>query len=51
MDNSKKQFIYVLKLIPELYDVNNWTDREEKIVHRHHKNETKALKSSTFRNR
>jgi uncharacterized protein YciI len=44
MDNRKKQFIYVLKLIPELYDVNNWTDREEKIVHRHFKELQELLK-------
>jgi uncharacterized protein YciI len=44
MDNSKKQFIYVLKLIPELYDVNNWTDREEKIVHRHFRELQELLK-------
>lgn len=35
MENEKKQFIYVLKLIPYLLDENNWTEREEKIVNKH----------------
>lgn len=35
MKNEKKQFIYVLKLIPALLDENNWTEREEKIVNKH----------------
>lgn len=35
MENEKKQFIYVLKLIPSLLDENNWTEREEKIVNKH----------------
>lgn len=32
---SKKQFIYVLKLIPRLIDENNWTSRDEEIVTNH----------------
>lgn len=35
MGKEKKQFIYVLKLIPKLLDINNWTEREENIVDRH----------------
>ena len=35
MAKEKKQFIYVLKLIPSLLNENNWTEREEKIVDRH----------------
>lgn len=35
MANEKKQFIYVLKLIPSLLNVDNWTEREEKIVDKH----------------
>ena len=35
MVNEKKQFIYVLKLIPPLLNVANWTEQEEKIVGRH----------------
>lgn len=35
MADGKKQFIYVLKLIPSLLDLENWTAREEKIVDRH----------------
>lgn len=31
----RKQFIYVLKLIPELLDERNWTEKEEDIVSRH----------------
>jgi uncharacterized protein YciI len=37
MDNGKKQFIYVLRLIPRLIDENNWTSYEEEIVDRHFK--------------
>lgn len=33
--NDKKQFIYVLKLIPSLWNEKNWTEREEAIVERH----------------
>lgn len=35
MADEKKQFIYILKLIPSLLNKNNWTEREEKIVDRH----------------
>lgn len=35
MQNEKKQFIYVLKLIPSLLNTANWTKREEEIVGRH----------------
>lgn len=35
MANEKKQFIYVLKLIPSLYQPENWTEKEEDIVSRH----------------
>jgi len=35
MENTKKQFIYILKLIPTLLNVENWTDRDEEIVDRH----------------
>jgi uncharacterized protein len=35
MKEEKKQFIYVLKLIPDLLDETNWTEREEKIVSSH----------------
>lgn len=35
--SKSKQFIYVLKLVPYLYDENNWTDKEEEIVDRHFK--------------
>lgn len=35
MADEKKQFIYVLKLIPPLLNKDNWTDREEKIVDKH----------------
>ena len=33
--NKKKQFVYVLKLIPFLLDEKNWTEKEEAIVGRH----------------
>ncbi|HNZ83141.1 MAG TPA: YciI family protein [Sedimentibacter sp.] len=35
MGNKKKQFIYVLKLIPALLNEKNWTVKEEAIVKRH----------------
>lgn len=35
MVNEKKQFIYVLRLIPFLLNQENWTGREEKIVDKH----------------
>ena len=34
-ETRKKQYIYVLKLIQPLLNVDNWTEREEKIVDRH----------------
>ncbi|MBA3713719.1 MAG: hypothetical protein H0W76_14890 [Pyrinomonadaceae bacterium] len=33
--NEKKQFIYVLKLIPRLLDEKKWTARDSQIVERH----------------
>lgn len=30
--NVKKQYVYKLKLIPELLDENNWTEKENNIV-------------------
>lgn len=35
MEDKKLQFIYFLKLIPELIEDNNWTERENDIVERH----------------
>ncbi|TGA98315.1 hypothetical protein E4665_08705 [Sporolactobacillus shoreae] len=35
MSGDKKQFIYVLRLIPALLNDSNWTKREEDIVDRH----------------
>ncbi|WP_100489160.1 YciI family protein [Sporolactobacillus pectinivorans] len=35
MTGDKKQFIYVLRLIPLLLDESNWTKREEDIADRH----------------
>jgi uncharacterized protein len=32
---SKKQFVYVLKLTPRLLDEKNWTGRDKQIVGRH----------------
>lgn len=43
MTNEKKQFIYVLKLIPSLLNSNNWTEKEEKTVDRHFANLQKLL--------
>lgn len=30
-----KQFVYVLRLVPRLYDDSNWTQADEDIVDRH----------------
>lgn len=35
MEQQKKQFIYVLKLIPTLLNESNWTEKHEKIVSIH----------------
>lgn len=35
MTEKKKQFIYVLKLVPSLLNEANWTEKEEEIVSRH----------------
>lgn len=35
MEKKKEQFVYFLKLIPELLDEANWTEKEEEIVERH----------------
>ena len=43
MTNVKKQFIYVLTLIPPLLNPDNWTEKEEKIVDRHFANLQKLL--------
>jgi len=32
---EKLQFLYQLKLIPSLLNEENWTDRENDIIHRH----------------
>ncbi|AUS94984.1 hypothetical protein CDQ84_17420 [Clostridium thermosuccinogenes] len=40
----KKQFIYVLKLIPALLKEENWTAKEEEIVGRHFKKLQELLK-------
>jgi len=39
-----KQFIYALKLIPELLNPNNWTDRENQIVEDHFTRLSELLK-------
>ena len=35
MEQEKKQFIYVLKLIPTLLNESNWTEKHEEIVSIH----------------
>jgi uncharacterized protein YciI len=35
MESEKKQFLYLLRLIPSLVNPENWTPREEEIVQRH----------------
>ncbi len=44
MTDEKKQFIYVLKLIPPLLNADNWTEKEEKIIVRHFAKLQKLLK-------
>jgi len=44
MNNDKKQFIYILKLIPYLLDMKNWTVKEKAIVERHFANLQDLLK-------
>lgn len=43
MENRKKQFIYILKLIPSLLVESNWTNKEEAIVERHFANLKRLL--------
>lgn len=43
MENHKKQFIYILKLIPSLLVESNWTNKEEAIVERHFANLKRLL--------
>lgn len=33
--DAKKQFVYVLKLMPRLLDEKNWTEQDKQIVGRH----------------
>ena len=35
MVQEKKQFIYILKLLPTLLDEDNWTEKHEEIVTMH----------------
>lgn len=44
MNGEKKQFIYILKLIPYLIDQTKWTQREENIVDRHFEKLQKLLR-------
>lgn len=44
MHNKKKQYIYVLKLIPSLLNESNWTKKEEDIVDKHFKKLQDLLK-------
>lgn len=34
-EKENQQYMYTLQLIPELLDVNNWTEKENKIVGEH----------------
>lgn len=43
MSTDKKQFIYILRLIPSLRDEDNWTNRENEIVDRHFANLQRLL--------
>lgn len=44
---EKKQFIYMLKLIPSLLDGNNWTERENRIVQEHFETLQKLVAENT----
>ncbi len=41
--NEKKQYVYFLKLIPKLLDLDKWTKKENEIVERHFKRLQKLL--------
>jgi uncharacterized protein YciI len=40
-----KQFIYVLHLVPRLYDDNNWTKDDNTVLHRHFARFQEAIKT------
>jgi uncharacterized protein YciI len=44
----KRQFIYVLKLVPALLDEKNWTEKEESIVERHFLKLQRLLEAGTL---
>jgi hypothetical protein len=40
-----KQFIYVLRLVPRLYDDKNWTKEDSAVLERHFARFQEAIKS------
>jgi len=40
-----KEFIYVLRLVPRLYDDKNWTKEDNKVLERHFTRFQEAIKS------
>ena len=40
-----KQFIYVLHLVPRLYDNKNWTEEDNAVLERHFARFQQAIKS------
>ena len=43
--DKPKQFIYVLHLVPRLYDDKSWTDQDKAAVEKHFKRFQEAIKS------
>ena len=43
--NKPKQFIYVLRLVPRLYDDKNWTKEDNAVLERHFVRFQEAIKS------
>lgn len=48
MAAENKQFLYILKLIPELLNPKNWTEKEEDIINRHFERLQKLLKDGNL---
>lgn len=48
MDNGKKQYLYMLRLIPSLAQGRKWTEREEQVVGRHFERLEKLLEEGTL---
>jgi uncharacterized protein YciI len=43
--SKSKEFIYVLRLVPRLYDDKNWTKKDNEVLERHFTRFQEAIKS------